>query len=161
MVVEDRVTERNGTRPRLLATKAGYIALRIRKLRKGSFFPSIRAAASDRVSVVRGRDGGRRPRRLVTRSVGDLVLVLGADSGIFKSGASRICEQLDEAVGAFRTRALDHAPFPYVYLDATYMHVRDKPGKGADRSARWRLFNFERDGPLIVGSRPCASTDVV
>ena len=39
---EDRVTERNGTRPKLLAaTKAGDIELRIPKLRKGSFFPSI------------------------------------------------------------------------------------------------------------------------
>ena len=38
---EDRVTERNGTRPKLLATKAGDIELRIPKLRKGSFFPAI------------------------------------------------------------------------------------------------------------------------
>jgi putative transposase len=37
---------------------------------------------------------------------------------------SRICAGLDEAVGAFRTRRLDHAAFPYVYLDATYLHVR-------------------------------------
>ncbi|MTB72041.1 IS256 family transposase, partial [Arsenicicoccus sp. MKL-02] len=27
-------------------------------------------------------------------------------------------------IGAFRTRRLDHARFPYVYLDATYLHVR-------------------------------------
>jgi transposase-like protein len=33
-------------------------------------------------------------------------------------------------VGAFRTRQLDHSAFPYVYLDATYLHVRNKPGKG-------------------------------
>ena len=38
---EDRLTERNGTRPKLLATKAGDVELRIPKLRKGSFFPSI------------------------------------------------------------------------------------------------------------------------
>lgn len=38
---EDRVTERNGTRPKLLTTKAGDVDLRIPKLRKGSFFPSI------------------------------------------------------------------------------------------------------------------------
>jgi transposase-like protein len=37
--VEGRVTERNGTRPRLLTTQAGDIGLRIPKLRKGSFFP--------------------------------------------------------------------------------------------------------------------------
>jgi len=37
---------------------------------------------------------------------------------------SRICAQLDEAVEAFRTCPLRHARFPYVYLDATYLHVR-------------------------------------
>ena len=38
---DTRVTERNGRRPRLLATQAGDVELRIPKLRKGSFFPSI------------------------------------------------------------------------------------------------------------------------
>lgn len=38
---DDRVTERNGSRPRLLATRAGDVQLRIPKLRKGSFFPVI------------------------------------------------------------------------------------------------------------------------
>lgn len=38
---ESRVTDRNGQRPRLLATQAGDVELRIPKLRKGSFFPSI------------------------------------------------------------------------------------------------------------------------
>ena len=65
-----------------------------------------------------------------TRSVDDLVVALGADSGISKSEVSRICAQLDETVGAFRTRPLDHIAFPYIYLDATYLHVRNKPGKG-------------------------------
>ena len=39
---------------------------------------------------------------------------------------SRICAGLDEVVGAFRTRRLDHVEFPYVYLDATYLHVRNQ-----------------------------------
>lgn len=38
---DGRTTERNGHRPRLLATKAGDIELGIPKLRAGSFFPSI------------------------------------------------------------------------------------------------------------------------
>ena len=37
----ERSTRRNGTRPRNLSTKAGDIALRIPKLRRGSFFPSV------------------------------------------------------------------------------------------------------------------------
>src|SRR4029079_11569927 len=59
-----------------------------------------------------------------TRSVDDLGAALGIDSGISKSEVSRICAGLDEVVGAFRTRRLDHTTFPYVYLDATYLHVR-------------------------------------
>jgi putative transposase len=35
------MNERNGSRPRILATQAGDIDLRISKLRKGSFFPLI------------------------------------------------------------------------------------------------------------------------
>src|SRR4051812_778397 len=60
-----------------------------------------------------------------TRSVDDLVAALGIDSGISKSEVSRICAGLDEVVTAFRTRRLDHTEFPYVYLDATYLHVRN------------------------------------
>lgn len=64
-----------------------------------------------------------------TRSVDDLVEAMGG-SGISKSEVSRICNNLDETVGAFRTRTLDHVEVPYIYLDATYLHVRNHPGKG-------------------------------
>ncbi len=60
-----------------------------------------------------------------TRSVDALVAALGVDTGISKSEVSRICAGLDERVGAFRNRTLSHTEFPYVYLDATYVHVRD------------------------------------
>jgi putative transposase len=36
-----RTTHRNGTRARLLSTKAGDVELRIPKLREGSFFPAL------------------------------------------------------------------------------------------------------------------------
>ena len=38
---EQRTTHRNGTRSRLLSTKAGDVELRIPKLREGSFFPAL------------------------------------------------------------------------------------------------------------------------
>jgi transposase-like protein len=59
-----------------------------------------------------------------TRKVEALEEALGSDSGIFKSEVSRICQGLDEQVKAFLSRPLDHAHFPYVYLDATYLHGR-------------------------------------
>ncbi len=122
---EDRITERNGHRPRLLATQAGDVELRIPKLRKGSFYPSIleprrRIDQALYAVVMEAYVAG-----VSTRSVDDLVAALGVDSGISKSEVSRICAGLDEIVGAFRTRPLDHIEFPYVYLDATYLHVRN------------------------------------
>ena len=38
---DSRTTDRNGARPRLLATQAGDVELKIPKLRRGSFFPTI------------------------------------------------------------------------------------------------------------------------
>jgi transposase-like protein len=123
---DTRVTERNGARPRLLTTQAGDVELRIPKLRKGSFFPSIleprrRIDQALYAVVMEAYVNG-----VSTRAVDDLVGALGADSGIKKSEVSRICTGLDETVGAFRTRRLDHIEFPYVYLDATYLHVRNQ-----------------------------------
>lgn len=122
---EGRTTERNGSRPRLLATQAGDIELRIPKLRKGSFFPSIleprrRIDQALYAVVMESYVAG-----VSTRAVDDLVAALGVDSGIKRSEVSRICTGLDDVVGAFRTRRLDHVEFPYVYLDATYLHVRN------------------------------------
>jgi putative transposase len=125
---ETRTTERNGSRPKVLATKAGDVQLRIPKLRKGSYFPGFleprrRIDQALYAVVMEAYVHG-----ISTRSVDDLVAALGIDSGISKSEVSRICAGLDEQVGAFRTRVLDHVEFPYVYLDATYLHVRNTTG---------------------------------
>lgn len=122
---ESRITERNGSRLHLLATQAGDIELKIPKLRKGSFFPLIleprrRIDQALYAVVMESYVNG-----VSTRAVDDLVAALGVDSGISKSEVSQICAGLDEIVGAFRTRRLDHVEFPYVYLDATYLHVRN------------------------------------
>lgn len=120
-----RSNERNGHRPRLVSTKAGDVSLGIPKLRKGSFFPSIleprrRVDQALYAVVMEAYVHG-----VSTRAVDELVRALGIDSGISKSEVSRICAGLDEHVAAFRERRLDHTEFPYIYLDATYLHVRD------------------------------------
>jgi putative transposase len=120
-----RSTERNGARERVLATQAGDVQLRIPKVRKGSFFPVVleprrRIDQALYAVVMEAYVAG-----VSTRSVEDLVAALGIDSGISKSEVSRICAGLDEVVTAFRGRRLDHTDFPYVYLDATYLHVRN------------------------------------
>jgi transposase-like protein len=123
---ESRVTERNGARPRLVATQAGDIELRIPKLRKGSFFPAILEPRRRIDQALYAVVMEAYVQGVSTRSVDDLVEAMGVDSGISKSEVSRICAGLDEVVGAFRTRRLDHTGFPYVYLDATYLHVRNQ-----------------------------------
>ena len=121
---ESRVTDRNGSRPRLVATQAGDVQLKIPKLRKGSFFPVIleprrRIDQALYAVVMEAYVHG-----VSTRAVDDLVAALGIDSGISKSEVSRICAGLDESVDAFRSRPLHHSEFPYLFLDATYLHVR-------------------------------------
>ena len=122
---ESRTTERNGHRARMLSTKAGDVELAIPKLRKGSFFPSIleprrRIDQALYAVVMEAYVHG-----VSTRAVDELVAALGVSSGISRSEVSRICNQLDEVVDSFRERRLDHVAFPYVYLDATYLHVRE------------------------------------
>ena len=126
---DGRVTDRNGSRPRLLATQAGDIELRIPKLRKGSFFPSILEPRRRIDQALYAVVMEAYLQGVSTRAVDDLVAALGADSGVKKSEVSRICAGLDELVGAFRTRRLDHIEFPYLYLDATYLHVRNQTGQ--------------------------------
>ena len=97
-----RVNERNGHRPRLLATQAGAVELRIPKLRKGSLLPSVleprrRIDKALHAVIMEAYVTG-----VSTRSVDDLVAALGAESGISKSEVSRICAGLDEMVEAFR-----------------------------------------------------------
>jgi putative transposase len=121
---DTRTTHRNGSRQRLLSTKAGDVELAIPKLRKGSFFPSLleprrridRALLAVVMQVyVEG---------VSTRSVDDVVKALGIEAGISRSEVSRICAELDEGLAAFRDRPLDHVAFPYVFADATYVKVR-------------------------------------
>jgi transposase-like protein len=130
---DTRTTQRNGSRPKLISTQAGDVELAIPKLRQGSFFPVIleRRRRIDQALyavVMEAWVNG-----VSTRAVDDLVAALGIGTGISKSEVSRICAGLDEQVEAFRSRTLHHTTFPYVFLDATYLHVR-RTGPGGQSS---------------------------
>ena len=121
---ETRTNQRNGARSRVLSTPAGDVELRIPKVREGAFFPSLleprrRVDRALWAVIMTAYVNG-----VSTRKVDDLVRALGVESGISKSTVSRICEQLDEEVAAFRDRALDHVGFRYVFVDATYLNGR-------------------------------------
>ena len=125
----ERRGHRNGSRDRLLATPAGDIQLRIPRFRTGSFFPSLleprrRVDRALWAVVMEAYVSG-----VSTRKVDELVVALGCESGISKSEVSRICQGLDTQVQAFLNRPLEFSRYPYLYLDATYLHGRDQARK--------------------------------
>jgi putative transposase len=122
---ETRTNERNGHRARLLSTQAGDVELKIPKLRSGSFFPTLLEPRRRIDQALYAVIAQAYVEGISTRSVDDLVQAMGIASGISRSEVSRICARLDDQVGAFRERPLGHVEFPYVYLDATYLKVRD------------------------------------
>jgi putative transposase len=119
---EERLTHRNGYRPRPWATRAGELELAIPKLRRGSYFPSFleprRRSEQALVSVVQEAYVAG----VSTRKVDQVVESLGLR--ISKSEVSRICAGLDEQVDAFRNRPLE-GRYPYLWLDAKVEKVRD------------------------------------
>ena len=98
--------------------------LAIPKLRQGSFFPSLLSPRKRVDKALYAVICSAWIEGVSTRKVDDLVRALGNESGISRSTVSRICKDIDEAVGEFLTRPLEHTWFPYVFVDATYVDVR-------------------------------------
>src|SRR6186713_2502023 len=119
----ERTTWRNGFRERSLDTRLGSLQLRIPKLRQGSYFPPFLEArkTSEKALVAVIQEawiGG-----VSTRRVDELVQAMGL-SGISKSTVSKLCKDIDERVTGFLERPLE-GEWPYLWLDATYLKVRD------------------------------------
>jgi len=120
---EDRVNQRNGYRDRDLQTRIGSLALRIPKLRQGSYMPSFLnpRKSSERALVAVVQEAY--VKGVSTRKVDDLVQAMGM-TGISKSQVSRLCKELDGRVQQFLERQLS-GQYLFLWLDATYLKVRD------------------------------------
>lgn len=123
-VSDERVSQRNGYRPRVCETRVGVLELLIPKTRSGpAYFPSLleprrRCEQAIVAVVMEAYING-----VSTRNVDRLVEQLGI-AGMDKDRVSQLCKPLDEHVEEFRTRRLDDA-YPYLWLDAKHVKVRD------------------------------------
>ena len=123
-VSADRVTHRNGYRPREWETRVGEIELQIPRKRSGSYFPSFleprrRCEQAIVAVVMEAYVNG-----VSTRKVDRLVEQLGIH-GMSKDRVSALCRALDDQVEVFRQRPLEGA-HPYLWLDAKVVKVRDR-----------------------------------
>src|SRR5215212_7127156 len=125
-VSSERVTHRNGYRPRPWQTRVGGIELAIPRLRQGSYFPSFpeprKRSEQALVAVVQEAY----VNGVSTRKVDRLVEQLGL-RGMSKDQVSRLCRGLDEQVRVFRERELEGG-YPYLWLDAKVERVREPGG---------------------------------
>ena len=125
-VSSERVTHRNGYRPRPWQTRVGEIELAIPRLRQGSYFPSFleprKRSEQALVAVVQEAY----VNGVSTRKVDRLVEQLGV-AGMSKDAVSRLCRGLDEQVKIFRERPLE-GRYPYVWLDGKIERVRERGG---------------------------------
>jgi transposase-like protein len=123
-VSRERLTYRNGYRPRGWETRVGEIELAIPRKRSGqAYFPSFleprrRSEQAIVAVVLEAYVNG-----VSTRKVDRLVEQLGIQ-GMSKDRVSALCRVLDEQVEAFLGRPLE-GDYPYLWLDAKQVKVRD------------------------------------
>jgi transposase-like protein len=122
----ERMSQRNGYRPRSWSTRAGEVELAIPRLRTGSYFPSFLEPRkrSERALVAVVQEAY--VNGVSTRKVDRLVEQLGI-AGLSKDQVSRLCRGLDDQVAAFRERPLE-GRHPYLWLDAKVERVRERGG---------------------------------
>ena len=125
---ETRTNYRNGYRGRKepINTGIGPVSIRIPKLRKGSFYPSIleHYQRVDRALISIISDAYF--NGVSTRKMNNLFIELGIEN-IDRSFVSRCAAQIDEEVQIWRNRRLDQR-YAYIWLDAIYTKIRTEHG---------------------------------
>jgi transposase-like protein len=120
---DDREAYRNGYRGRCLNTGVGSLDLQIPKIRKGSYFPPFlnhfKRTESALLSVIQEAYIGG----VSTRKMERIVQEMGIDT-LKKSQVSEICKSIKDGVDEFMNAPITGL-WPYLYLDATYLKVRE------------------------------------
>jgi transposase-like protein len=151
---------RNGTKARKLNTRVGEVGLDVPQVRGCEpYHPSLfnRWQRSERALLV--VCGEIYFQGVSTRNVRRVLdAMCGGD--VSAATVSRVAQELDEKLAAFRSRRLDHTTWPYLMLDARYEKVR-VDGKvvgqavlvvvGFDSGGRrevldWRVGDSESEG---------------
>lgn len=118
----ERSGQRNGYRTRDWDTRVGSIPLRVPRVRDSSYFPTLLEPRTRAERALTAVIQEAYVQGVSTRRVDALVQALGM-IGISKSQVSRLCQELDGVITAFRCRRLDGA-YPYLWLDATFVKAR-------------------------------------
>lgn len=134
-VMDEQASElgvaRNGYRERRLDTCVGTVTLRIPKLREGSYFPDDIVERWSRTdTALASAICDMWVSGVSTRKVERVAAEMGVER-MSRSRVSRLCASLDEEVSEMRSADLSSGPWPYLWLDATYVPCREA---GAARS---------------------------
>jgi transposase-like protein len=123
----DRRGRRNGHKPRTLATRVGGLELSVPQVRdcdRGPYHPSLfaRWERSERALLV--ACGEMYFQGVSTRNVQEVLETMCQGVELSAMTVSRVAQEIDEKLAAFRTRRLDGQAYPYLKVDARYERVR-------------------------------------
>ncbi|WP_316572953.1 IS256 family transposase [Neobacillus sp. YIM B06451] len=121
---EERRGHRNGFYERELLTGVGSLTLKVPRTRDGEFSTTIfrkykRCEQSLILSMIEMVVNGVSTRK-VTKIVEEL-----CGTSVSKSLVSNLVKELDPEINAWRNRPLNAHYYPYVYVDAMYIKVRE------------------------------------
>ncbi|WP_128859930.1 IS256 family transposase [Methanocella paludicola] len=118
---DGRMAYRNGSKNRDLVTRYGRVELKKPQLRGVPFETSVFARYSRAEQAIVNTICESYLQGISTRKMKNVLSLLDVD--VSRSTVSRITKELDEAVHEFLSRPL--GVMPYIYVDATYIKVRD------------------------------------
>lgn len=123
--VEELGCVRNGYRERKLVTSVGTLTLKIPKLREGTYFPDDIVSKWSRCdTALASCICDMWTLGISSRKVEKALSELGVEK-ISRNRVSRLVKSLDEEVDDLRHGSLSFDRWPYLWLDATYIPIRE------------------------------------